>query len=480
MPIPQMPQISSLGAGRATRFASLLVGLATISACAAIPPSATGPDFSSPTDYQTDRSLPSGQGQWPGAEWWNSYRDPQLSALITEAMVSVPTVRIAEARLRQAQAAFEQQGSQLAPSLQANGSSQVSRQSYNLGMPVPQGWDDNGRATLDFSWSLDFWNRNRAALEASASEAEAAAVESAAARLMLSTAIASAYADLSARFAELDAAQDAVTVRTQTVTLMQERLESGLENQAPVHRALSAKATAEAELVHAQERLVLTRNALAALIGQGPDRGLSLVRPQLNIPARAQPHNLPAELIGRRADIVAARLRAEGADKRIHVARTAFYPNINLVGFYGLQSLNLTDFADAGSQFGSAGLAVSLPIFNAGRLKAQYRGAEAAFDEAVAVYDETLIKALREVADALTSREAIAQRVTLAEQAERSAEQAWRVATNRYEGGLATYLEVLSAEDALINARRQTALLDAHVFALDVALVRALGGGYQS
>ena len=204
--------------------------LLALGACAALPKSSVGPDPSDLSAYDFDQSIAVADSAWPAADWWTGYGDPQLTVLIEEAVASAPTLRIADARLRQAEAAARQVGARLAPSVSANGAAQAARQSYNLGLPVPQGWDDNGRATLDFNWTLDFWGQNRAALAAATSEAEAARVEASAARLVLSTAIASTYAELGARFAELEAAQDAVTVRTQTLALMTNRHESGLEN----------------------------------------------------------------------------------------------------------------------------------------------------------------------------------------------------------------------------------------------------------
>ena len=383
--------------------------------------------------------------------------------------------------MRQADSVARQAGASLAPSLSASGGAQVTRQSYNLGMPAPRGWDDNGRASLDFRWELDFWGKNRAALAAATSEAQAARVEAAAARLALSTAIAASYAELGARHAELEAARQAVAVRSQTAELMRGRQQNGLENNGVVQRALSGKAAAEADLARAEEALILTRHQIAALLGKGPDRGLTIVPPgTTSLKSMGAPQTLAAELLGRRPDIVAARLRAEAAAQHIKVARTAFYPNVNLVGLLGLQSLNLANFAQADSLTGSGGLAISLPIFSGGRLRAQYRGAEASYDAAVGAYDETVIQALREVADALTSRSALTTRLARTREAETASEAAWKVARNRYRGGLATYLEVLTAEDALIASRRASAVLNTQAFALDVALVRALGGGFQS
>nr|AGU69370.1 outer membrane multidrug resistance lipoprotein [Sphingomonas sp. ERG5] len=297
----------------------------------------------------------------------------------------------------------------------------------------------------------------------------------------MSAGIAAAYADLGSLHAERDAAARAVEVRGRTLELMEGRKAEGLENAGAVERARSALATSQGELAALDEALVLARNRIAVLLGAGPDRGLTITRPapiareDFGLPA-----NLPAELIGRRPDIIAARLRSEAAASRIKEARAAFYPNINLAGLIGLQALGLDNVFKSGSEFGTVGPAISLPIFDGGSLRGRYRASEADYREAVAQYDGALIQALREIADAAASERALGQRLDRARDAERAASAAWAVANNRYRGGLATSLDVLVAEDALISTRRTVATLQARAFALDVALARALGGGFRS
>ena len=269
-------------------------------------------------------------------------------------------------------------------------------------------------------------------------------------------------------------------VRARTLELLEGRKAQGLENEGAVERARSALATAQGDLIALDENLTLTRHRIAVLLGAGPDRGLSIARPSAKLSTGfGLPDNLPAELIGRRPDIIAGRLRAEAAASRIKQARAAFYPNINLAGLIGLQALGIDNLFKSGSTFGTVGPAISLPIFDGGNLRGQYRAAEADYRIAVAQYDGALTQALREVADAATSKQALGERLGRAQEAARAADAAWTVASNRYRGGLATYLDVLVAEDALIAARRTVASLQTRAFALDVALVRALGGGFR-
>jgi outer membrane protein TolC len=176
------------------------------------------------------------------------------------------------------------------------------------------------------------------------------------------------------------------------------------------------------------------------------------------------------DLLGRRPDIVAARLQTQAFSSRIDQRQADFYPNINLVAFIGVQSLGLDRLSQGGSQFGAAGPAISLPIFTGGRLQGELRAAQATYDESVAIYNRTLIAALQEVADAITSIKALTGQL---EQAELG------LVAGRYRGGLANYIEVLIAEDIMLNSLRSVTELRARRLLLDVLLIRALGGGYQ-
>ena len=246
------------------------------------------------------------------------------------------------------------------------------------------------------------------------------------------------------------------------------------------HRRIRASPQARADIVALDEAIQLTRNRIAALLGAGPDRGRSIARPSLNSVPIGIPANAGIDLVGRRPDIVAARLRAEAAGDRIKVARADFYPNLNLSALVGLQSLGLGNLLEGSSSYGTGGLAISLPVLDAGRIQGRYRGARADYETAVARYDSTLITALRETADAVASRRAADQRLAELRNALASAEEASRIAGLRYSGGLSNQLPALTADDTLLAVRRAVADLEARRLALDIALIRALGGGYRN
>jgi len=467
-----------------SRFLSAAAGAALLSGCATVPDLGPRPETRAAGSYAAAQSLASDSAAaWPGDRWWADYGDAQLAGLIEEGLRGAPDLAAAAARLRSAQAYAEQAGAARLPSVAVEGSALGVKQSYNNGIPadfVPKGWNDSGHVAATLNFDLDLWGRNRASLRAATSDAEAARIELDQARLVLSTNIASAYADL-ARLARLRSVQQqALELRTQTQRLVTDRVASGLDTQAEQKQAEAGVPAVRADLAATDESIGLTRNRIAALIGQGPDRGLTIALPVGTV----QPHALPAgattDLIGRRPDIAASRARVQAAADRIKVARADFYPAVNLSALIGFQALGLNQLFNGGSTYGQVGPAVSLPIFRGGQLTGQYRGARATYDEAVANYDSTVTTAYREVADAVTSQRALASRLSETRQALASSDQAYHVARLRYEGGLSTFLDVLTAEERVLQNRQIVAELEARAFTLDVQLVRALGGGFST
>lgn len=457
--------------------------LVLLGACAQLPPAEVLATPKPVAAYASTQSFAAPPTEWPHDAWWQGYGDVQLNGLVEEGLAGAPSLDAARARLARAEGAAERTGAARQPQLSANASANEQHQSYNDLTPramTPDGWHDYGRATLDFRWEFDFWGKNRAALAAATSEVEAARADAAQARLTLSTSIAAAYAELARLCAARDTAVAAMAVRGKTATLFRERYDNGLETLGSVRQVEARRAAAEGELLAADEQIALQKNRLAALIGAGPDRGLAIKRPGIDLKRDfGLPAALPANLLGRRPDIVAARLRAEAASRRIAQRKAEFYPDVNLSAFIGLQSLGLDMLAKPGSFVGSVGPAISLPIFSGGRLRGQLRGANADYAEAVANYDASVTQALNDVADAAVSQKALGAQLAKAGEAVDAAREAWQIARNRYDGGLSNYLDVLTAEDSLLANLRALTDLQSRAFTLDVALVRALGGGYQ-
>ena len=462
---------------RATALAMLLSG------CAAVPALAPGPSLRTAQSVAAGRSVApavSGAAIWPDGDWWRGYHDAQLSALIDEGLAGAPDIDAAAARLRQAEGYRQQAGAALLPQIDGNASLGGAKESYDNGIPpafAPKGWNDTGSASLNLSFDLDLWGKNRANLRAAASDAAAAALDLAQARLLLSTNIASAYADLNRYFAERDVEVNAVALRTDTQKLVANRLAMGLDTRAELKQADSAIPAEQAKLAQIEESIGLTRNRIAALLGMGPDRGIAIQRPSLSFAARAVPADVTTDLLGRRPDVASARASVESDAQRIKAARADFYPSVSLNALIGFQSLGISNLFLSGSSNGQAGAAVSLPIFHGGEIAGKYRVARATYDQAVASYNGTVITAYHDVADAVTSQSMLGIELARSRQSLADAQEAYSLARQRYEGGLSDYLTVLTAQDSVLTEQRTVVDLEARAFSLDVALVKALGGG---
>jgi NodT family efflux transporter outer membrane factor (OMF) lipoprotein len=455
-------------------MAALAAGLG---GCAAVPDLGPKPLPRAAETVEAQRSFAGAAASWPADRWWTAYGDPQLDTLIDEGLRNSPDMAAALARFRKAAGLAQQAGAPLLPSADVKGSASLTKQSYNNGFPkefVPHGWLDTGDLAASLGFDLDLWGKNRAALAAATSDEQAAQFDVQQARLALAAGIADAYADLSRLYEARDIQQATLKIRLSSQDLVARR-------QASVRQADATVATARAALAAAEEAIALRANQIAALVGAGPDRGLALARPKLANPVAAGlPAGVTTDLVARRPDIAAALARVDAAGSRIKVARADFFPAIRLDALIGYQALGLDQLIEKDSIYGKVGPAISLPIFHGGAIQGQYRSARATYDEAVADYDRTVLGAYREVADAVTSRARLAQRLSDARAARDASQQAYDIARLRYQGGLSSYIDVLNVEDRLLTARDAVAELEARAFALDVALIRSLGGGFLS
>ncbi|NAW70484.1 efflux transporter outer membrane subunit [Vibrio sp. V27_P1S3P104] len=419
--------------------------------------------------------------EWPTDTWWERYQDTQLNQLIREAFEYSPTLQMAKARLDNARGIAEQAGAARSLDVGLAASASESKVSYQYqSYSPPHGWNDYGSLTLNFQYDFDFWGKNRASIAAATSDLAAAEVESVSAHLMLATSIANAYAELARLYANQTTVVAALGVREKTVELLQKRYDNGLETLGAVSQAKSIAASVDAELLALNESIELQKNALAALVGQGPDRARAIYAPTITLNAR---FGLPADasigLLGHRTDVVAARWRAEAAAERVGIAQAMFYPDVSFSAFIGYQAFGLDNVFNSGNDAGGIGPAIYLPLFTGGRLEGQLTSAQARYQESVSLYNATLNQALHDVADVLTSTQALDERIAKTQQAVIQAERAHYIANNRYQGGLATYLDVLVAEETLLNNQRALVNLQSRAFSLDLALIHALGGGFS-
>ncbi|NUO73443.1 MAG: efflux transporter outer membrane subunit, partial [Frateuria sp.] len=259
-----------------------------------------------------------------------------------------------------------------------------------------------------------------------------------------------------------------------------QRVRAGLDSQLQLKQGDTEVASAEQQLAVARRAIDAARSALSVLLGKGPDRGLDIARPQALAPAAlAVPADLPIELVGHRADLVAARWRVEAAGRDIAAAKTEFLPNVKLGAMAGLLAMGGTNLFRASSLFYQAGPSLSLPIFDGGRLRANLSAKDAQYDLAVAQYNQTLVGALNEVSDDYAAQQSLADQIAAQQRALDAANDAWRLAEQRYRAGVGSYLEALSVRQQLLVAEQRMAALRAQQVDLSVQLIQALGGGYR-
>ncbi len=414
------------------------------------------------------------------SRWWRDFGDPQLDALVEQALRDSPNLGVARARLRRAQAATEL--AHVAGQPQFNGAVDVTTQRYSehglLPPPLGGSVQTNANVQLNGNWELDFFGRHAAALQAALGSARAAQAEVAAARVVLASNVARSYFQLVRLHEQLGVARRALAQREEQLGLVRQRVSAGLDTRLELRQSEGALPEARQQLEALREQVEVMRHALAALVGTTELPQLAQVPALGALDTRTAVPALPADLLGRRPDVAAARARVEAAGEEVRGAKAEFYPSVNLVAFVGLDSLGLGNLLDFGSRQWGVGPAIRLPIFQQERLRANLRGRTADLDAAIESYNAAVLEAIREAEDALASLRSLDRQLAEQRQALAAAEGAYDIAVQRYKAGLGTYLNVLSAESAVLAQRRLGVDLSARVLEARVALYRALGGGY--
>jgi NodT family efflux transporter outer membrane factor (OMF) lipoprotein len=415
------------------------------------------------------------------SQWWRAFGDAQLNTLIDQAVTGNPNLQIARARLARAQASADVAESALKPKV--NGELDLNRQKFNSNYiyPAPLGGSTQniGLLQLGASWELDFFGKNRSALDAAIGGANAAAADADAARVLLASNVARSYFQWARLNEQLGVARRTLAQRDETLKLVRDRVSAGLDTRLELRQSEGGLPEARQQIEALNEQIALQQHALDALVGQ-PNVSASLKPPMLEaVKPIALQANIPADLLGRRADIAAARWRVEAATSDVANAKTQFYPNVNLTAFAGFQSLGFGKLLKSGSEQWGVGPAIHLPIFEGGRLRANLRGKAADLDAAIESYNAAVLDAVRDAADQVSSAQSIARQQAEQRDAQTAAEGAYDIAVQRYRAGLGNYLNVLTAETAVLAQRRLAVDLAARALDTQVGLARALGGGWQ-
>jgi NodT family efflux transporter outer membrane factor (OMF) lipoprotein len=421
-----------------------------------------------------------GTVEWPRQQWWEALHDNQLNELLRVALADNPSLRGAQARVKQAQAiaGIAEQNTQVKGSADASLNRELYSAHGTTPAPLAGNYAWRNQATLSGSYDLDLWGKNRDALAAALDDVQMASAESQVARLTLETAIVRSYIQLSLQFELQDIIRDTLAQRERLLDITRRRQKAGLGTDFDTTSVEATLPTVKRDLEKTVEAIQLLRNQLAALSGKGPADGERIARPSLSLhQAIALPAALPAELIGRRPDIVAQRWRVEAASKRIQVAKADFYPNINILAFAGFQSFGFPKFLDTNSQIRGIAPAISLPIFSGDRLRGQLGNQTSQYDAAVEQYNSTVVQALNDVADTVVKAQSLQQQDALTVQSLQLAKRTRLLAEQAYRAGITDSLNAISAQVALLNEQQQTALIDARKVDSYVTLMAALGGG---
>jgi NodT family efflux transporter outer membrane factor (OMF) lipoprotein len=417
---------------------------------------------------------------WPRRAWWRTAGDAQLDRLVVEALAGNPDMALVDARVRAALAAAGAADAARKPTLTGGASISGARVPPML-PPLADGHFGVIRyGYLSFKWDFDLWGGKRAAWEAAVGTAHAAAVDAEAARLKLSADVAQAYFDLGAAYVLRDLAHEELQRAEDFQKLTRQRVANGIENRLPLAQIDSEVASDRAHVEAADNGVRVGGLVLAALLGKGPDRTLSIARPRLPaLPALALPSDLPAQLLGRRPDVVAARWRVEAASQDIKVAKTRFLPNLGISALAGLIAPSSMNLFSLGNRFYEVAPAVSLPIFEGGALRANLAAKDAARDVAVAESNQTLVRAIGQVATQVDDLRTLSSQVDAAEAARASAEHGYALAMQRFHAGVGNFLESLTERQQLIAAEQQLAAVRSSRVDAWVQLNEALGGGFE-
>ncbi|HTV98352.1 MAG TPA: efflux transporter outer membrane subunit [Steroidobacteraceae bacterium] len=434
-------------------------------------------------DNPADLGLSGAPAPVAGAEWWAAYQDPQLDRLLHSALAGSPTLAQSLARLRGAQAEAAAVHADSLPLVTYDAAESRERFSAHAPIPSPYGgtprWD--GDQGFNLSWDLDFWGRQAALVRQARNQAEAAALDSAGARLAIAGAVVRSYLELDRAYALADVDERTEQQRLQILSITQRRLKAGLDTTVELRQAQGAVADARVDLTQIRGERDRDVHLLAALTGQGATAYEQIERPRLRADTVfALPASLPFDLLARRPDVLAAHSRIIGARAGLAAAKAAFYPDIDLLAFAGTEAIGFDALFRGSARTFGVGPALHLPIFDAGKLRANYRGRAADVDLAVTTYNQTVLEAVQQTADQISNIVALDAGLRQQQQSLDAAEDAFRLATDRYKAGLTTYLSVLATETEVLAARRQRVdLLSARDIAR-VTLLIDVGGDFHS
>jgi len=423
------------------------------------------------------------QAGWPQRAWWQIYQDPQLDRLVAAAVAGNPSMAVAAARVRQAQSMAVAAHAGELPNVQLDaaigGKDWSDNVYYGASFRDKQTW--NNTVTLGLAYHVDLWDRDKNTTARAEDELHAVAADARAAQLDLEGNVVRTYVQLALQYGLLDNTEAMYREQQKILDLAHRRFRGGIGTQLEITQAEAPLPETRRQVEALQESLALLRNQLAVLTGQGPGAGEQIGRPVLQLHADiGLPSALPAELVGRRPDISAARWRVEAAARGIAVAKAAFYPNINLLAGIGPQVAggDLLSLFNAKNITTTFGPAISLPIFEGGRLRGQLGATTAGYDIEVERYNQLLAQALKAIADQVVTLQSVTRQQQQAGESVAAAQKSVDISTHAYQRGLTDYLNVLHAQTQWLRQQQIVQQLQAQRLSAYAALTVALGGGF--
>lgn len=463
-----------------TSLTTLVLALA-LAGCASIPPDTQPLPQQDLATVQLAADIHLASEGWPAAQWWRQFQDSQLDHLIDKALSGSPNLDVANARIGSALSAFDARHADRGPRVDLDANANRQRYSGNGLLPAPIGGNYYNEVTMGVQahYDLDWWGRHKAQIAASLGEVNARRAEYAMAEQMLAAEVARHYFSMQSGWARMDNLRALVALQQQLVLDKEKRIANGLGVSDDHLSAQTRLSLLQQQIALLETQIVTEREALRALLGADAS-ALASLQPR---PAQALPHALPGklgmELLARRPDLQAARWRVQASMSRIEAAQAAFYPDIDLGASFGLDAIKLGKLLESGSRTLFIGPALSLPLFDSGRLQAQLAGARSERNELIADYNQNVFNVVRDVAQAGAKVQGVENQLRLQEDNLRASEAQLRNANARLKQGLADRATQLNAEMTMrgqvdlgmqLQNQRQNAEINLNV---------ALGGGYR-
>ena len=472
-----MSRVSVPGLSRFMRLLAVLVVGLLVVACAVPGPTHAPLALTGPGALGLDARPSAPMGE----RWWADWGDPHLTALVDMALQGHPSLALARARVARAEALAAVRGAAASPQVSLGADLAVQRYSENGHMtaPIAGSLRDTGTVRATLGWSPDLFGQQALDLASALDQARAAQADAALAATGLAAQLGRGYVALARLLAHREVGLRALAQREQLLQLVQARVTAGLDSQLELTLAQGAVPDARYQIEAIDEQIALARRQLAVLSGQ-PAQALDALAPALQqLRPETPPAALGTDLLGRRADVVAARWRVESALQDVALARTQFYPNLNIGAFVGLNALGLAQLLRAGSMELGITPALRLPLFDGDRLRHQLGARQAELDAAIAQYNGVLLDAVREAGDALGSDGSLKRQRTQQADVLTGAARTAQLARLRFDAGLGNYLAVLEAESPWLVQRRLGIDLLARQLDNQMLLIKALGGGWR-